>query len=95
MAGYILADVEVTDSEMFAEYRKMVSATVEQYGGRYVVRGGDVEVMEGDFEPNRTVVIEFDSVERAHEWYDSPEYAPAKQLRFKCANTNLLIADGD
>ncbi len=94
MAAYVIADVDVTDPELFAEYRKLVSPIVEMYGGRYIVRGGESEVIEGDGTPHRTVVIEFDSLARAKQWYHSPEYAPAKEMRFRSANTSLIVVDG-
>ena len=94
MAGYVMADVEVTDPKLFSDYQKLVAPTVEQYGGRYLVRGGNTEVVEGEFEPNRTVVIEFDSFERAREWYNSPEYAEPKRMRIACTNSNVLIVEG-
>ena len=94
MAAYVIADVDVTDPDLFAEYRKLVSPIVDAFGGKYLVRGGGSEAVEGDWTPHRTVVIEFPSVERAREWYDSPEYAPARDMRFRSANTSLIIVDG-
>lgn len=95
MAGYVIADVDVTDPDLFAEYRKLVSATVEQFGGKYLVRGGESEVVEGDRTPHRTVVIEFESFERAREWYHSDEYAPALKMRLDSANSSVIIVDGE
>ncbi len=95
MAGYVIADVDVTDPDMFAEYRKLVSATVEQFGGKYLVRGGESEVVEGDRTPHRTVVIEFESFERAKAWYHSDEYAPALKMRLDSANSSVIIVDGE
>ncbi len=95
MAGYVIADVDVTDPELFAEYRKLVSATVEQYGGKYLVRGGEFVVAEGDWTPTRTVVIEFESYERAKEWYYSDEYAPALKMRIESTNSSVIIVDGE
>lgn len=94
MAGYVIADVEVTDEALFEEYRKLVPGTVAAYGGKYLVRGGDWEVREGEWTPTRTVVLQFDSVERAREWYDSPEYAAPKQMRIKSTNSSVIIVDG-
>ena len=94
MAGYVIADVEVTDEALFDEYRKLVPVTVAAYGGKYLVRGGDWEVREGEWMPTRTVVLQFDSVERAREWYDSPEYAAPKQMRIKSTNSSVIIVDG-
>ena len=94
MAGYVIADVEVTNPELFGEYRKLVAQTVEAYGGRYLARGGETELVEGERAPGRTVIIEFDSVERAREWHRSPEYEPVKRMRLDSANTTLIIAEG-
>jgi uncharacterized protein (DUF1330 family) len=94
MKGYVIAEVDVTDQQVYEEYRKLVPGTVEQYGGRFVVRGGATEQLEGDWQPKRLVVIEFDSVEQARKWYRSPEYAPAMALRHKAAKANVLIVEG-
>ena len=94
MAGYMIADVTVTDPEGFEEYRKLVSATIETYGGRYVVRGGATETVEGDWNPSRLVVLEFDSVEQAKAWYYSEEYAGPKKMRHDSATTNAIFAEG-
>ena len=94
MAGYMIADVTVTDPAGFEEYRQLVSATIEAYGGRYVVRGGDVESVEGDWNPARLVIVEFDSVERAKEWYYSQEYAGPKEMRHRSAATNAIFVAG-
>jgi uncharacterized protein (DUF1330 family) len=94
MAGYVVAEVEVTDSATYEEYRKQVPATVAQYGGKFLVRGGAVEVKEGDWQPKRLVVLEFASLEQARTWYHSPEYAPALALRLKAARSKVLLVEG-
>ncbi len=94
MPGYVIADVTVTDPAGFAEYRQLVSATIEAYGGRYLVRGGPVEPVEGDWNPQRLVILEFDSVARAREWYYSPEYAGPRELRHRSATTNVSFVEG-
>ena len=94
MAGYVIADVEVTNPDLFAEYRALVPETVEMYGGRYLARGGDSELLEGGRAPSRTVIIEFESAKRAREWYFSPEYEPVKRMRIESANTNAIIVEG-
>lgn len=94
MAGYVIADVEVTNPELFAEYRELVSQTVEMYGGRYLARGGDTTLLEGDRAPSRAVIIEFESAARAKEWYDSPEYEPVKKMRLESAASNVIITEG-
>lgn len=94
MAGYIIVELEVTDPEKFAKYRELVPAIIEQYGGTYIVRGGDTEVLEGDWNPKRIVVLKFESVKRAKEFMDSEKYAPVKQMRFESANSNALVVEG-
>jgi len=94
MAGYVVAEVEVTDSATYEEYRKLVPATVAKYGGKYLVRGGAVERKEGGWEPKRLVVLEFPSLEQARTWYHSPEYAPALALRLKAARSKVLLVEG-
>lgn len=94
MAGYVIADVEVTDPELFEQYRKLVPATVEAYGGRYIVRGGATEAVEGSRTPHRTVVLEFDSFEQAQAWYNSQEYAAPKQMRIDATNSSVIIVEG-
>lgn len=94
MSAYVITEVEVTDSEKFEEYRKMVPPTLEAFGGRYVVRGGAVESREGDWRPKRMVVIEFDDVDRARAWHDSELYAPARALREASADTRMILVEG-
>ena len=94
MAAYVIADVEVTDEALFEEYRKLVPATIEAFGGRYIVRGGASEVVEGDITPHRTVIIEFDSFEQAKAWHASEVYAKPKQMRIDSTNSNVIIVDG-
>lgn len=94
MPAYVIADVEVTNPELFEEYRKLVPATVEAFGGKYIVRGGDSEVVEGDRTPNRTVVIEFESFEQAKAWHSSEMYAGPKQMRIDSTNSSVIIVEG-
>jgi uncharacterized protein (DUF1330 family) len=94
MAAYFIVDVEVTDPAGFEEYRQLVPATIAQYGGRYLVRGGAAEQLEGDWQPRRVVVLEFPSLEQAKRWYDCEEYRGLKALRFKTAKTNLILVEG-
>jgi uncharacterized protein (DUF1330 family) len=94
MAAYVIAEVNVTDPKLYEDYKKLVPATVEKYGGRFAVRGGKVDVKEGSWSPARLVVLEFPSMEKARAWYDSPEYAPALALRLKAANAKLILVEG-
>jgi uncharacterized protein (DUF1330 family) len=94
MAAYVVVQVEVKDPVRYEGYKKMVPASLEKYGGRFVVRGGQVHVMEGTWAPKRFVLVEFPSVEQAKAWWASPEYAEAKALRQATAESQLIIVEG-
>jgi uncharacterized protein (DUF1330 family) len=94
MAAYVIANVDVTDPTSFAEYRALVPATIEAYGGRYLVRGGAHQVVEGDWQPKRVVVLEFPTLADARRWYDSEEYRRPKAIRFRCARTDVVFVEG-
>ena len=92
--GYVLAEVEVTDPALFETYRPLASASIAAFGGRYLVRGGDPQVLEGNRPHRRMVLLEFDSPERATEWYRSPQYQEALAIRERAAKTHLLMLSG-
>ena len=94
MPAYVIADVTVTNPERYSEYTRLVPATLEPYGGRFIVRGGAVEGLEGDWRPQRLVVIEFPSVEQAKAWFDSADYGPVRELRRKFSDGKLLLVEG-
>ena len=94
MTAYVIGEVNVTDPKLYENYKKLVPATVEKYGGRFAVRGGSLESMEGGWAPARLVVLEFPTMEQARRWYHSPEYAPALALRRKAANAKLILVEG-
>lgn len=94
MPAYIIGDIEITDAAAYEAYRTDVPATIAKYGGRYHVRGGRAELLEGDRRPNRVVVLEFPSLEQAKRWYDSEEYRPLKAIRQKAARGSLLLVEG-
>ncbi len=95
MTAYMIAKVQLTGSaEELAEYRSKVAATLEPYGGRYLVRGGAVDVLEGDHTPGQIVVLEFPSVEAAHAWNDSDEYQRIAPLRIRNTDSERLIVAG-
>ncbi len=94
MAAYLVVDIEITDPEVFEEYRKAVSSTIASFGGRYLARGGKTEVLEGQWAPRRLVILEFPTMARLKEWYDSPGYAPLLALRKRSASSNLVITEG-
>src|SRR6516165_9596318 len=94
MPAYFIVDNEVTDPTGFEEYRKQVPGTVERYGGRFLVRGGQVQTLEGDWKPKRVVVTEFPSIEQARRWYDSEEYGALKALRLRTARGSVVLVEG-
>lgn len=94
MAAYIVVEVDVKDPERYADYRAMVPASLEVYGGKFLVRGGAVERLEGDWEPSRFVIIEFDSVDQAKRWWDSDEYRQARNLRQATSDTKMIVVEG-
>jgi uncharacterized protein (DUF1330 family) len=94
MPAYVIVDIEVTDPAVYEEYKRLAPAGVAAYGGRYLARGGRTETLEGDWRPNRLVILEFESVERAQAWLDSPEYAPARRLRHRAARSKMIVIEG-
>ncbi|KPJ92674.1 MAG: D-fructose-6-phosphate amidotransferase [Gemmatimonas sp. SG8_17] len=94
MAAYVIVDIEIHDAKRYEEYKKLAATTVTAYGGRYIVRGGTAEQLEGEWVPGRVVVLEFPSVDRARQWWDSAEYAPAKALRQASASTRMIVVQG-
>jgi len=94
MAAYVIAEVDVQDGALFEEYRKLVPATIAQYGGKYIVRGGATETKEGGWTPKRVIVLEFPTMARAREWYHSAEYAPALAMRLKAAKSRVILVEG-
>ena len=94
MTAYVIGEIEVTDPATYEEYRKQVPAVIARYGGRYLVRGGRVEPLEGGWSPKRLVVVEFPSMEQALQWYRSAEYAPLIKVRQKASRGNLAIVEG-
>ena len=94
MAAYLIVDIEVTDPTVMEEYRKRVPATLDKYGGKFLVRGGKFEKLEGPWQPTRLVLIEFPSLEQAKRWYESEEYREPKALRLKSSKGTLILVEG-
>ena len=94
MAAYIVLNIEVIDSALYPEYAKAAGATVEQYGGKYLARGGMAEALEGTVEPKRVVILEFPSYERAKAWWDCDEYRGPKAIRQRAATSDTILVQG-
>lgn len=93
MAALIIVDIEVLDPVVYEDYKRLASASIAAHDGRYLVRGGRSEVLDGEWTPRRLVVLEFDSFEKAKAWRESPEYAEAKRVRERCARSNMVVVD--
>lgn len=94
MAAYVILDIDVADPETFAKYRDLAPTAIAAYGGKYLARGGATEVLEGSWTPNRVVILEFPTTERAKQWLESTEYREARALRHAAAKTNAVVVKG-
>jgi uncharacterized protein (DUF1330 family) len=94
MAAYLIADLEITDTPAFEEYRKRVPAVIAAHGGRYLARGGATAVLEGNVTLHRTVIVEFESMAALRAFYDSPEYRPLRELREESTRSTLIAIEG-
>ena len=94
MSAYVIVNVDTRDPQRYEGYKAMAQDAVKAFGGRYLARGGRMKVVEGDWRPTRMVVLEFESFDRAVEWWESVLYAPAKALRQSLSATDMVIVDG-
>jgi uncharacterized protein (DUF1330 family) len=94
MPAYVLVEITVQDPVAYETVKLLTPPTVYQYGGRYIARGGETYILEGDWSPRRLVILQFDSLERALAWHSSPEYAEARRLRNQYARSNMVAIDG-
>lgn len=94
MTAYVIVDITVTDPATYDTYKQLAPAAVAAYGGRYVARGGRTQTLEGDWQPQRLVILQFESVERAQAWWNSPEYRAAKALRQQAAHSQMVVIEG-
>ena len=94
MAAYVIADIAVTDPARYEEYRKLAGASLAAFGGKFVVRGGSTAVLEGNWQPERLVVLEFPSVADAKAWWCSGSYRVARDVRSRAAITHMIVAEG-
>lgn len=94
MPAYIIVDIDIVDPVGYEQYKNLAGATVESYGGKYIVRGGKSEVLEGNWSPKRVVILQFDSIERAKAWLNSEEYREPRRMRQRTARTNMIVVEG-
>ena len=94
MAAYVITDVEITDADLYGQFLQRVTGTVESYGGKFVARGGAIEVVLGDWTPKRLAMLKFDSIERIHAWLSSPEYTALDDIRTRSSNIDMVVVEG-
>jgi uncharacterized protein (DUF1330 family) len=94
MPAYVIVEIKVHDTAKFAEYKKKAPLSIAAYGGKYLVRGGPVEILDGTWAPERIVILEFPSMARAREWYNCEQYAEAVQLRHASATSKFILVEG-
>ena len=94
MPAYIVVEITVKDEATYERYKQLAPPSIAAYGGRYVIRDGKSETLEGAWQPSRFVMLEFPTTEHARAWWASPEYAPAKALRQVSASTEMILVEG-
>jgi uncharacterized protein (DUF1330 family) len=94
MKAYVIVDVKITDPDRYAEYKKLTPGSLLPFDGKFVVRGGESETLEGTWKPGRIVVLEFPSMQKARAWWASEGYAPAKALRQSASVTQMILVEG-
>lgn len=94
MPAYVAVDVTIHDPQTYERYKALAAPTIGQFGGRYVVRGGTTQTLEGSWSPKRFVLLEFKDADTARAWWSSPEYSEARRIRESCASTQMLLVDG-
>jgi len=94
MAAYIIVQIKVEDPVAYDRYKELAPPAIAAYGGRYLLRGGTVKMLEGDWNPGRFVILEFPDSQSAQSWWDSEEYAEAKALRHASASSQMILVEG-
>lgn len=92
--AYVVVDVHITDPQRYEAYKTLTPASLVPYEGKFVVRGGEAETLEGAWTPGRFVILEFPSLQQAKAWWSSPEYAPAKAIRQSASSTQMIVVEG-
>ncbi len=94
MTAYVIFDIDIHDPVTYEEYKKLAPEAVATYGGKYIVRGGKMETLEGDWAPERLVILQFENIEQAKKWLNSEEYSKARALRHKASTTQMVVVEG-
>lgn len=94
MHAYVIVEITIHDQDLYEEYKKLTPAAISAYDGKFLIRGAKTEALEGEWNPQRIVVLEFPSMERAKEWWHSPEYSEARAIRQRAATTKMIVVEG-
>jgi uncharacterized protein (DUF1330 family) len=94
MPAYIVVEIDVHNPTEYEDYKKLTPGSLVNFKGKFIVRGGNTETLEGDWNPKRFVMIEFPTLELAKAWWTSEEYAPAKALRQRTASSKMIVVEG-
>lgn len=94
MTAYVVVEINVTNPAGYEEYKKLAPATVAQYGGKYIARGGATETLEGNWNPPRLVIMQFEDSEQAKKWFNSPEYSEARKIKHLYSTTQMIVTEG-
>src|SRR3972149_5321574 len=94
MPAYVVVDINVLDPAGYEDYKRLAPPSIDANGGKCLARGGQIEVLEGDWAPSRLVILQFDNLEQARKWLNSSEYSAARELRHRTATTNMVVIEG-
>lgn len=94
MPAFVFVEINIIDHKLYEEYKKLTPKTVSDFGGKFIVRGGKTEVLEGDPSHNRMVLLEFPSIDEAQAWWNSQEYTRARLIRQRAATTRMILLEG-
>jgi len=94
MPAYVFVEIDVHDPTLYEDYKKLTPGSLVPFGGKFVVRGGKAETLEGDWQPKRIVVLEFPSAAKAKEWWDSDAYRHARGIRQRASHTRMIVVEG-
>jgi uncharacterized protein (DUF1330 family) len=94
MSAYVVVEITIHDPATYEQYKQLAPSSIAKYGGRYAVRGGKTEALEGTWNPERFVILEFPTADAARNWWSSPEYTEARAIRQSCSTARMLLVDG-
>ena len=94
MPAFVITDVEITDASLYGQFLERVTSTVEAHGGKFVARGGRLEVIQGDWTPQRLAILEFDNLQQINAWLNSPEYTALDDIRSRSSKVNMVVVEG-